>query len=257
MHLRPFENSGVVHAVLIAEAGDTGEEEMAFALRLNAEAATSRLPIVLLASLREQMTAAATNRSNIVGVVAKPIREQNLRRMLIEAVGGRDLKKADTLSNPATEAASTVPAVNPPLPTLRILVVEDNVVNQRVVQMQLKKMGYDPDFANNGRAALQALERVTYDVVFMDCQMPEMDGYEATRCLRRDHRFARLPIVAMTANAMAGDREKCLAAGMNDFVAKPTREANLLAALERVIQLRGLRPPAEVGIVAGATGLAG
>ena len=73
---------------MIAEAGDTGEEEMAFALRLNAEAATSRLPIVLLASLREQMTAAATNRSNIVGVVAKPIREQNLRRMLIEAVGG-------------------------------------------------------------------------------------------------------------------------------------------------------------------------
>ena len=143
------------------------------------------------------------------------------------------MKKADTLSNPATEAASTVPAVNPPLPTLRILVVEDNVVNQRVVQMQLKKMGYDPDFANNGRAALQALERVTYDVVFMDCQMPEMDGFEAMRLIRKMPEYRKLPVIALTAKAMKGDRERCIGAGATDYIAKPV-EIDQLLALMRV-----------------------
>jgi CheY-like chemotaxis protein len=128
---------------------------------------------------------------------------------------------------------SPAPAANPKRG--RILVVEDNAVNQMVAVRLLEKLGYSADIAANGIEALSAVQRISYDLMLMDCQMPEMDGFEATMRLRRRETGigCHIPIIAMTANAMAGDRESCLAAGMDDYIAKPVRIEELKAKLEQ------------------------
>lgn len=106
--------------------------------------------------------------------------------------------------------------------SFKILLVEDNLVNQKVALALLEKMGYQADVTANGQEALDALNKVAYDLVLMDCQMPVKDGYETTRAIRElDGPLAEIPIIAMTANAMAGDDEKCYDAGMNDYMTKP------------------------------------
>ena len=117
---------------------------------------------------------------------------------------------------------------------MRILLAEDNVVNQKLALRQLEQMGYRADVAANGLEAVEAIERQPYDVVLMDVQMPEMDGLEASREITRRWPDSERPrIVAMTANAMQGDRELCLAAGMDDYMSKPIRVEELVTALER------------------------
>ena len=114
---------------------------------------------------------------------------------------------------------------------LRILLVEDARINQRVALMMFEKLGYNAELAKNGKEALEMLRRQSYDVVFMDIQMPEMDGLEATRHIRQHWPESERPqIIAMTANAMPEDREKCLAAGMNHYMSKPVR-------LETIVQV--------------------
>ncbi len=120
-------------------------------------------------------------------------------------------------------------------PRGRILVAEDNSVNQMVAEAMLLKLGYRADVVANGLEAVEALERFPYDLVLMDLQMPEMDGYEASAVIRSDSRLAGVPIVAMTAHAMASDRQRCLSAGMNDYVSKPVKAEVLGAVLERWI----------------------
>jgi len=141
------------------------------------------------------------------------------------------------------------PPVPPPSERLRVLVAEDNPVNQRIAQRMLEKLGCAVDIAHDGAQAVEAAARADYAVIFMDCQMPRMDGYEATAEIRRSP-AARVPIVAVTANALEGDREKCLAAGMNDYLAKPLQLATLSSALDRwrstsaaPARVPGPRPP--------------
>src|SRR5262249_21256232 len=119
---------------------------------------------------------------------------------------------------------------------LRLLVVEDNPVNQKLALRMLQQLGYRADLAGNGREALEALDRQQYDVVLMDVHMPELDGLAATRQIRARGPTAVQPyIIAMTADAMEGDREVCLAAGMNDYLSKPIRTDELAGALRRVV----------------------
>jgi len=114
---------------------------------------------------------------------------------------------------------------------LRILLAEDNQVNQKLASRILEQMGYRADIASNGLEAVESIERQTYDVILMDVQMPEMDGLDATRNIRKLADVTQPHIIAMTANAMEGDRELCLAAGMDDYVSKPIRVNELIDAL--------------------------
>ena len=118
----------------------------------------------------------------------------------------------------------------------KILLAEDNKINQMVAKELLKIEGFETTVAENGRIAVELLHSQPFDLVLMDCQMPEMDGFEATRVIRSDKRFSDLPILAMTANAMSGDRELSLKAGMNDHIAKPIEPKILYSALVRWIR---------------------
>jgi len=160
--------------------------------------------------------------------LTKPIKPAQLYEALIGIFAGASSR----VIKPALSRRGFT-AMNQEKP-LRILLVEDNVVNQKVASKILDRMGYRADIAGNGLEAIEALERQRYDIVFMDVQMPEMDGLSATREIcHRWPRAERPHIIAMTANAMQGDREECLAAGMDDYISKPVRTDELAAALGR------------------------
>lgn len=156
--------------------------------------------------------------------LALPLRRSELRRCLLNLSSG--------MTTTARPGAPRSPA-SPSIPSMRLLLVEDNRVNQMVASGMLQKMGYEVDLAENGERALDALKRRHYEAVLMDCQMPVMDGYEATRRIRQNPDWQSLPVIAVTANVMQGDREDCLNAGMNDYITKPFDRQGLKTVIER------------------------
>ena len=163
------------------------------------------------------------------------IREARQRVALIDAqlreyFGGVDL---------AEHVAVAPPAGGPCRGTVRVLLAEDNITNQQVALRILKNLGWSADAVANGAEAVKALEAVPYDLVLMDVQMPVMDGFEATRLIRSPQSAVKnhlVPIIAMTAHAMQGDRERCLGAGMNDYITKPVSPKALAGVLERWLE---------------------
>ena len=129
---------------------------------------------------------------------------------------------------------STVHASPNPRNGLKVLVVEDSIVNQKLAVAMLKKLGHEVAIANNGKEALEAIKQSVFDLVLMDIQMPELDGYETVRQLRKDETDERLPVIALTANAMRTDREACLQAGMDAYVSKPIRLKKLAEIIQEV-----------------------
>ncbi|MEO8537829.1 MAG: response regulator, partial [Betaproteobacteria bacterium] len=183
------------------------------------------LPLVLFSSLGRKE--AADTEGLFRAYLAKPLRQSQLYDTLVGLLGHDD---APQPAAPKGRAAidATLAGRHP----LRILLAEDNVVNQKLALRLLQQMGYRADLASNGVEAIESIERQTYDVVLMDVQMPEMDGLDASREINRRWPAGERPrIVAMTANAMQGDREECLAAGMDDYVTKPIRVDQLVDAL--------------------------
>jgi PAS domain S-box-containing protein len=190
-------------------------------------------PIVLLASLGDDIRERATQ-LGIRSIVYKPVNPAQLLNALNEALTGNSVASASPLAQSppvfSGELAKQLP--------LRILLVEDNLVNQKVTLRMLNRLGYEADVAINGLEAVQAVQQTQYDVIFMDVQMPEMDGLEATRSIRQDGSIHHRPhIIAMTAAATELDKVKCLEAGMDDFVSKPTRLEDVSKALQRYVPI--------------------
>ncbi len=185
------------------------------------------LPLVLFSSLGRREDADGP----FAATLAKPLHQSQLHDTLINLLG----QAPSTPRAPAPSAKPRLDAGMAARHPLRILLAEDNVVNQKLALRLLQQMGYRADLASNGVEAIESVERQTYDVVLMDVQMPEMDGLEASRRITSKWQADERPrIVAMTANAMQGDREECLAAGMDDYVTKPIRVDALVEALNNV-----------------------
>lgn len=144
--------------------------------------------------------------------------------------------------NSQPEPVAVVVPVEPSLQALNILLVEDNAMNQYVVQHQLQRLGHQAEVANNGREALEKLKLKPFDLVLMDCQMPELDGYSATRLIRRHAAYTCLPIIALTAHAMAEERQRCLDVGMNDYLSKPISQQDLAQTLHQWGRQSALQP---------------
>jgi PAS domain S-box-containing protein len=188
--------------------------------------------LIMMTSLAEQGEKARLTELGFAGYLTKPLRQSQLRECLAIVLG----RAKPVATTPPRPLAAGSTESGPRKPGARILLAEDNVINQLVALKILKKLGYRADAVANGREVIKALETIPYDLVLMDCQMPEMDGFEATRAIRNLN--LNIPIIAMTANAMKGDREMCLQAGMNDYLSKPVRSADLAAALERWLRCR-------------------
>ena len=207
-------------AILDMQMPDMNGVELAGALR--ALPGREKLPFLLLSSIGHQFSAG--QRELFAAILSKPAKPAQLHEAILRLAGPAPVVEPAMTPAPAPAPGATRPE--------RLLLAEDNAVNQKVALHMLARLGYRADIAANGLEVLAALERQRYDIILMDVQMPEMDGLVAARRIR-EARSATPWIIALTANAMEGDREACLACGMNDYVSKPIRAVELAAALER------------------------
>jgi signal transduction histidine kinase/DNA-binding response OmpR family regulator len=227
----------VVHDLAILDVHMPDMDGLTLTQRIRANRRLDGLKLMMLSSQGLDMPAISLTRLGVERWLSKPVRKQELRRALIDLLAHE--------AQPVPAAALPAP---PPLPgpvrSARVLLAEDHLVNQEVAAQMLRLAGYDVQVVSDGQAAIDAARSHAFDVVLMDCLMPVVDGFEATARLREIERAegvtgsARLPIVALTANAMKGDVEACLAAGMDDYVAKPFTQEQLVAAIERRLKAR-------------------
>ena len=213
------------HTLLVFGAkGGMAPEMLEFLQRVRQLPRYDALRLIMAHSLYEQDEARKPTALPITEFLPLPMRKSHLKALLD--------RTREALPPPV--AATGGPELEAIKSTARLLLTEDNAVNQRVASAILRKLGFHADLANNGLEAVEMLKARDYDLVFMDCQMPEMDGFQATRAIREMERDGRrIPILAMTANAMQGDRERCLEAGMDDYISKPISIVDLKSALTR------------------------
>jgi CheY-like chemotaxis protein len=214
-------------------------------IRLRPELATAT--IMMLTSAGHRGDAERCQKLGVSAYLLKPVRQSELREAVARALGAPKQEGAIPLIT-----RYSLQDAQEPRKSLRILVVEDNLVNQRLATRLLEKRGHHVAVAGDGKQALSALEKERFDLVLMDMQMPEMDGFEATAEIRKREKAneQRLPIVALTAHAMKGDREKCLAAGMDGYLSKPIRPQELDAVLQLYLQPLGETMPSPESILA-------
>jgi two-component system, sensor histidine kinase and response regulator len=209
--------------VFFLDSATPAQGGLAFSLKVRSDASLREVKIVLLSPVGQSLEPDIMRAAGIMACCTKPIKESALKEALA-GLGG------------ASAAAGREKSLHPAATHrhLKILVVEDNPVSQKVAQLQLEKMGYTVDVVGSGAEALMAVSQTHYGVILMDCQMPQMDGYRTTQEIRKAEGPAmHTPIVAMTAHALAGDKEKCLAAGMDDYLSKPVKLDELARALSK------------------------
>jgi two-component system, sensor histidine kinase and response regulator len=226
--------SGDPYRVILLDGTMPDMDGFETAARLKAEDPEGFGTILLLTSAGRRGDAARCRELGIVGYITKPVNQSDMLDALMTVLGpGREAQPRTPLI--------TRHSIREDRRRLRILLAEDNAVNRRVAVGLLEKRGYEVLVAANGLEVLETLARETVDAILMDVQMPEMGGLEATAAIRASERKrgGHLPIVAMTAHAMKGDRERCLEAGMDDYVSKPVRPSDLYAALERTVPRPG------------------
>jgi len=199
--------------------------------------------LVMVTSLAQRGDAAVLEQIGFAGYLPKPVRQAQLYDC-ISLVLRRANHPGDILATPAAQGLVTRHTVAEAAhSSVRILLAEDNVINQKVAQNMLGRLGYRADVVANGLEALQALQMINYDIVLMDCQMPEMDGFQAATMIRSPESKVlnhAVPIIAMTANAMKGDREACIEAGMNDYLTKPVKKDELAGIIEKWCMTTGV-----------------
>jgi signal transduction histidine kinase/DNA-binding LytR/AlgR family response regulator len=227
-------HAGATYDLAVVDLQMPGMDGATLARRIHQLPRTAALPVVFLSPLGARAEGGEP-RALIGHAINKPIKPAQLLAAFESALFARKDAPAAAASPPPSPA-QTVAERFP----LEILLVDDNSINQKVAARIVQQLGYQPGLAANGRQALEALDKRHYDLVFMDVMMPEMDGLEATRAIREFQKTggktnfnARIVIVAMTAQAMQGDREKCIAAGMDDYLAKPVRPKDVRAIIER------------------------
>ena len=230
---------------------------LALAQAIKADPLIALTRLVMLTSLGHRLSTAVMQANGISACLVKPVRQSRLYDCLAEvmsASGAGTVRPLDDSPPPLARSSFSAFAKD-----VRILLAEDNIVNQRLASRQLNKLGYNVDAVTNGKEVLEALDRVPYEIILMDCQMPEMDGYEVTKRIRLNGMDPASPlgptpyIIALTANALQGDREKCLAAGMNDYLTKPLHLSDLERSLQRA--LLKVRPPPRQEVTGSAEGV--
>jgi signal transduction histidine kinase/DNA-binding response OmpR family regulator len=224
------------YALVILDGMMPEVDGFALAAAIRSRPAWASLPLLMLSSGDRAEDISRCRQLGVARYLLKPVKQSDLLEAIAAAVLPHE-------ASPHAPPRPTRSDDGPPLPPLRILLAEDNAVNQRLAVRLLEKRGHTVAVANNGREALSALERGAFDVVLMDVQMPEMGGFEATAAIRERERQTgdHLPIIAMTAHAMKGDRERCLEAGMDGYVSKPVQARELWEALAAAV---GPRPRA-------------
>ncbi|HEY7491581.1 MAG TPA: response regulator [Candidatus Tectomicrobia bacterium] len=230
--LQAAHRNGTPYALAILDFHMPGMNGLELARAIKADPLLRSLRLVLLSSIGQRGDGAEARQVGIAAYLTKPIRQSQLYDCLTTVMG----MPADPPAVPLVTRHSLVETQSQW--RARVLVAEDNMVNQKVAVRMLEKLGCRVDVVANGCEAIAALTHITYDLVFMDCQMPEMDGFEATAAIRarEAQTGGHLPIIAMTANAMQGDQERCLAAGMDDYVPKPVKSEELATILHKWLQ---------------------
>src|SRR6478609_7798612 len=214
------------YALAIIDMQIPGMNGMELAQAIKSDPITKDTRVIMTSSVGTSINAQTRKNADIDAFFEKPVKQTQLHQCLASVLGSAPLKR--TKANNHTPSEARPRAVH----DTRILIAEDNEVNKKVMLLVLDDLGYTADTVSNGKEAIAALRGHSYDIILMDCQMPEMDGYEAAQTIRRE--FDRPPrIIAMTAHALRGDREKCLAAGMDDYLSKPIIGEELAAALKK------------------------
>ncbi len=223
--------------LVLFEPERNGFDEEAFSLRLRKSSETHDVPFVALYLLGNLETPGKKNVPGMLGTLSKPIHPKTMFGVLCDVFNIRRLPNAASPTSIGGGRTSVIPR--------RILLVEDVKINVMVAKTMLGAFGHHVDVAENGILALDMLRQYDYDLVLMDCQMPEMDGFECTTRLRMEGSGVRqpnVPVIAMTANVMGQIREQCLAAGMNDYISKPINSEHLVEMIEK---WTGNTPPDE------------
>jgi two-component system sensor histidine kinase/response regulator len=241
--LRRAAKDGDPYPLAIVDQQMPDMDGVTLARKIKADPIISDTRLILLRNFGKRVSPQELHASGFTDCCFKPVRQSSLFDCLANAM---DETPDKSLRSPAEQL--TLPEPGRRQQKVRVLIAEDNSVNRLVALGLLKRLGYSADTAVNGQDVLDALQHTHYDIILMDCQMPEVDGYEATRRIRAGNGgFPQPYIIAMTAHAMTGDREKCLAAGMDEYVSKPVISETLATALTRGTEANNRLSIAAVG----------